>query len=151
MKKRTYSERRQLEQANAIADYRDYCMYCRIVNGIRERRSNSADNDTINHIIRTRHRPVLQEEEPSSCSHWCRDVGETASLLQQCAMTSPRPQQAKASMEFRNNLPAAARRARRLSNTVIQEQPPAILGNHLLEPTPTASGEEDCLFEMDDL
>jgi hypothetical protein len=138
MKKRKDSEL-QLKEDEAMADYRDFCMYCRIVNGIRERRSwtdlpsaiSSADNDTINHIIRTRHQPV---QEPCS---YCGEVGETTSLLERFVMTSP-PQKPKAIIRHAENFPVAPTLERRI-----------VLGNHRVESTPV--GDEDCLFEMDDL
>jgi hypothetical protein len=62
---RTQSEL-QLVEDEAIADFRDYCMYTRIVNGInskdqhlRSRGSRASnDNESVNNIIRTRHLPV---------------------------------------------------------------------------------------------
>lgn len=65
--KRTASEVQLLED-EAMADYRDFCMYMRIVNGMNERQSwtklPSFNNGEIQNIIRTRHKPV--EEGPSS-------------------------------------------------------------------------------------
>lgn len=64
--KRTASEL-QLVQDEAMADYRDFCMYMRIVNGMKERRSFTqlpSANGEIQNIIRTRHNPV--QEGPSS-------------------------------------------------------------------------------------
>lgn len=68
--KRTASEI-QLIEDEAMADYRDFCMYLRIVNGMNERRSWTSSkfpcyyNDgEIQNIIRTRHNPV--KEGPSS-------------------------------------------------------------------------------------
>ena len=67
--KRTASELQLLED-EAMADYRDYCMYTRIVNGINERRSwgdlptheDGSSKAVIRNIIRTRHCPVKDHE-----------------------------------------------------------------------------------------
>jgi len=64
--KRTASEL-QLMEDEVMADYRDFCMYIRILNGMNARRSWTelpCDNCEMQNIIRTRHRPV--EEGPSS-------------------------------------------------------------------------------------
>jgi hypothetical protein len=53
--KRTPSEL-QLMEDEARADFRDYCMYTRIVNGINSRDSAEA----VNSIIRTRHLPIRE-------------------------------------------------------------------------------------------
>jgi hypothetical protein len=53
--KRTPSEL-QLSEEEALADYRDYCMFSRIVTGI-QCQHRPADS-TLNNIIRTRHLPV---------------------------------------------------------------------------------------------
>lgn len=66
--KRTVSEL-QLMEDEAMADYRDFCMYLRIVNGMNERRSPwntkyPTGSSELQSIIRTRHQPI--DEGPSS-------------------------------------------------------------------------------------
>jgi hypothetical protein len=145
--RRTSSEL-QLMEDEAMADYRDFCMYSRIVNGISERQSRTElpspnDNDTINHIIRTRHQPVVLE--PSSYY----DARGTTSLLHQRRVVTD-PQQPKAIMQHRNNFPAAPTLERRIRNTLLREQQPeVVLGTNHLDAT--LVDDEDCLFEMDDL
>lgn len=56
--KRTVSEL-QLMEDEAMADFRDYCMYLRIVNGIKHR-----ENESLFNIIRTRQLPV-RDSSPS--------------------------------------------------------------------------------------
>jgi hypothetical protein len=56
--KRTPSEL-QLMEDEAMADFRDYCMYTRIVSGITGARRHPADLKAINNIVRTRHLPVF--------------------------------------------------------------------------------------------
>jgi hypothetical protein len=58
----------QLHEDEAVADYRDYCMYSRIVSGITRQQMKQHDlrqryqNDlTIENIMRTRHEPRHQE------------------------------------------------------------------------------------------
>lgn len=69
--RRTPSEL-QLLQDEAMADYQDYCMYARIVNGIHSRGGGSGDNPrsranavanihSVQNIIRTRHLPVPED------------------------------------------------------------------------------------------
>jgi hypothetical protein len=53
--RRTASEL-QLVEDEEMADYRDYCMFTRIVNGINEQQHKNTE--TLNHIIQTRHLPV---------------------------------------------------------------------------------------------
>lgn len=63
--KRTASEL-QLMEDEAMADYRDYCMYTRIVNGMTERRSWTelpSQDGAIRNIIRTRHLPVVDDHD----------------------------------------------------------------------------------------
>ena len=60
--KRTPSEL-QLMEDEAVADFRDYCMYTRIVSGITGARHHPADLTAINNIVRTRHLPV---QDPTS-------------------------------------------------------------------------------------
>ena len=67
---RTSSEL-QLEEDEAIAEYRDQCMYVRILNGMSEQNQawNGDTIDTIRHIMETRHEPVDQHIYPSSYVH----------------------------------------------------------------------------------
>jgi hypothetical protein len=82
---RTQSEL-QLVEDEATADFRDYCMYTRIVNGINSKgqrhRSGagisslfSNDNESVKNIIRTRHLPVrdlpsLNQEDSLRDQYW---------------------------------------------------------------------------------
>jgi hypothetical protein len=54
--KRTASEL-QLTEDEAMADFRDYCMYTRIVNGISYRDDST---EALNSIVRTRHLPIRE-------------------------------------------------------------------------------------------
>jgi hypothetical protein len=51
------TEELQLRQDEAMADYRDLCMYVRIINGMVGMKGQS-NVDTLNNIVRTRHLPV---------------------------------------------------------------------------------------------
>lgn len=64
---RTSSEL-QMQENEAIADYRDHCMYVRILNGMSEQNQSwTADTiDTIRHIMETRREPVDQQLYSSS-------------------------------------------------------------------------------------
>jgi hypothetical protein len=61
--KRTASELQLLED-EAMAEYRDYCMYKRILNGINHE-GRHPEMETVNNIIRTRQLPVRE----MSCSY----------------------------------------------------------------------------------
>jgi hypothetical protein len=67
--KRTASEI-QLQEEEAMADYRDYCMYARIVNGMSEKRERISDSfrrstdQSLANIMRTRTLPVKEESFP---------------------------------------------------------------------------------------
>lgn len=72
--RRTDSELQLLED-EAVAEYRDYCMYTRIVNGIsgqqQQQQNHSWKGDTLEtlrHIVKTRHQPVVDDlaSRPSS-------------------------------------------------------------------------------------
>jgi hypothetical protein len=80
----------QLLQDEAVAEYRDYCMYVRIVNGIhrldgdnRSLANALANAKSIHNIIRARHLPVpdvsssLQEDDDQFRQNWqvCSDCG----------------------------------------------------------------------------
>jgi len=78
--KRTLSEI-QLCEEEALADYRDYCFYCRLVNGINSRREGNHDpyhrhrptDPSVENIMRTRHLPVadgsfVHSTEAHSCA-----------------------------------------------------------------------------------
>lgn len=70
----------QLHEDEAMADYRDYCFYARLVNGISHRQEGSIGNHhchrpadpSLANIIRTRNLPVTPEayssSEPQACS-----------------------------------------------------------------------------------
>ena len=68
---RTQSEV-QLVEDEAMAEFRDFCMYKRIVNGINSKgqhrlpggTSHSHDNESVNNIIRTRHLPMRDFSSP---------------------------------------------------------------------------------------
>jgi len=73
--KRTNSEL-ELYREEAIADYKDYCMCTRIVEGIRKRQASKEDNGIINSILWTRIQPLdpnVQEHEEigttATCDH----------------------------------------------------------------------------------
>jgi hypothetical protein len=51
-------EELQLKEDEAMADYRDLCMYARIINGIMIGRKGQSNVETLHNIIRTRHLPV---------------------------------------------------------------------------------------------
>jgi hypothetical protein len=51
-------EELQLKEDEAMADYRDFCMYARIINGIMIGRQGQSNVETLHNIIRTRHLPV---------------------------------------------------------------------------------------------
>lgn len=58
----------QLLHDEAIADHRDYCMFARIVSGIRQHRPT---DQTVNNIIRTRTQPVEEMLTDSFRSEGC--------------------------------------------------------------------------------
>jgi hypothetical protein len=77
--RRTPSEL-QLSEDEAMADYRDYCMFARIVNGISEHQACShhpISASVIANIVRTRHLPIQESssypsyhnEEPTLQNH----------------------------------------------------------------------------------
>jgi hypothetical protein len=61
------AEEIQLKEDEARADYRDLCMYVRIINGMIGRKGPSSVK-TLNNIVRTRHLPV-QDFASSSYQH----------------------------------------------------------------------------------
>ena len=136
--KRTASEL-QLIEDEAMADYRDFCMYLRIVNGMNERRSwNSSkfpcyyNNDgEIQNIIRTRHNPV--KEGPSS---YMREGLERHSVnsplhppkvvTSSTKVTAAAPTLAAPSLTNNNNIMTpcynySTRKTKRVPSIVIQE------------------------------
>lgn len=71
---RTQSEL-QLVEDEAMADFRDYSMYTRIVNGINSKDQHhggsvSNDNEIVNNIIRTRHLPVRDFDNFLRDQYW---------------------------------------------------------------------------------
>lgn len=87
--KRTPSEIQLLED-EALADYRDYCMYTRIVNGMSEKKGHPFRikvDESLSNIIRTRHLPVRD------CSYqedYLQDVylRERSTLESACKLTN---------------------------------------------------------------
>ena len=72
--KRTLSEI-QLHEDEAMADYRDYCFYARLVNGINSRREGSFNHyhlsadQSIANIVRTRNLPVMDDSFSQTDPH----------------------------------------------------------------------------------
>jgi hypothetical protein len=87
--KRTPSEL-QLMEEESLADYRDFCMFNRIVNGIRE---HHPTDKTLNNIIRTRHLPIRElshgEDDELFEKYTIRPLG-SASLLTDHSQNHPR-------------------------------------------------------------
>jgi hypothetical protein len=69
----------QLKEDEARADYRDLCMYARIINGIMIGRKGQSNVETLNNIVRTRHLPV-QDLSSSSYEDDCFDKYTISSL-----------------------------------------------------------------------
>jgi hypothetical protein len=87
--KRTPSEL-QLMEEESLADYRDFCMFNRIVNGIRE---NHPTDKTLNNIIRTRHLPIRElshgEDDELFEKYTIRPLGSASLLTDRSNMNMP--------------------------------------------------------------
>ena len=158
--RRTASELRLLEE-EALADYRDFCMYTRIVNGIHQRRSwtelpSDTDNATIHNIIQTRNRPV--HDEPSSYRRECLERHAATTLHPVVFQNKPEPAPCDIKETMLLTTPASQDNLKTILGRV---NLPAPVGNHHLpaslgftshsDPSDLVSHEDDLLFEMDDL
>ncbi len=121
--RRTTSEL-QLMEDEVVADYRDFCMYIRIVNGMNERRlwtGVSSNNCEMQNIIRTRSRPVT--EGPSS---YMREGLERHSInsplvAQKVLLDGTTPMMPAPSLAINTDCYSHSRKTHRIPATIIQE------------------------------
>jgi hypothetical protein len=85
----------QLSEDEAMADYRDYCMFARIVNGISEHQACShhpISASVIANIVRTRHLPIQESSSyPSYLNEEPPQKNHDITLKSACKLTESFP------------------------------------------------------------
>jgi hypothetical protein len=82
------TEELQLRQDEAMADYRDLCMYVRIINGMVGMKGQS-NVDTLNNIVRTRHLPVQDMSSSSDKEAFDKYTISSLEPTAPCSIISP--------------------------------------------------------------